>query len=215
MAGHLTVVVLFERYRGAEDAALKAHLQVIWLKAQGWQTREVARSTGFKTDWVRRLVRRYNEHGPRSLGDRRASNGREPLLSEAQQRELLAALGRPSPCGGLWSSAKVARWIGERLGRKVWPQWGWVYLRDLGMNLQRPRPRHVKADPEAQAAFKKDSRGSYSVFIESVPARESNSGRRTKRALGCVDAHQDPRISGLPAGGLRISQKLAVTVSRG
>jgi winged helix-turn helix protein len=95
VAGHLTVRERFERYRGAEDAAVKAHLQVIWLKAQGWQTREVARSTGFKTDWVRRLVRRYNEHGPESLGDRRASNGREPLLSEAQRQELLAALGKP------------------------------------------------------------------------------------------------------------------------
>ena len=184
VAGHLTVMELFERYRGAEDAAAKAHLQVIWLKAQGWQTREVARSTGFKPDWVRRLVRRYNEHGPESLGDRRASNGREPLLSEAQRQELLTVLGKPSPYGGLWSSAKVARWIGERLGRKVWPQRGWVYLRDLGMTLQRPRPRHVKADPATQAAFKKNSRGSYAVFIESVPARESSSGRRTKRAWG-------------------------------
>ncbi len=82
VAGHLTVTELFERYRGAEDATVKAHLQVIWLKAQGWRTGEVARSTGFKPDWVRRLVHRYNEHGPESLGDRRASNGREPLLSE-------------------------------------------------------------------------------------------------------------------------------------
>lgn len=43
-------------------------------------------------------------------------------LSEAQRQELLAALGNPAPYGGLWSSAKVARWIGEKLGRKVWPQ---------------------------------------------------------------------------------------------
>ena len=184
VAKHLTVLELFERYRSAEDGAEKAHLQVIWLKAQGWRTREVARSTGFKPDWVRRLVHRYNEQGPGSLGDRRAGNGREPLLSEAQRRELLAALGRPSPYGGLWTSAKVAQWIGERLGRRVWPQRGWVYLRDLGMTLQRPRPRHVKADPEIQAAFKKNSRGSYVAFIESVPARESSSGRRTKRAWG-------------------------------
>ena len=127
---------------------------MIWLKAQGWQTRDVARSTGFKTDWVRRLMRRYNKHGPESLGDRRASNGREALLSEAQRQELLAALAKPSLYGGLWTSAKVARWIGERLGRKVWPQRGWVYLRDLGMTLQRPRPRHVKADPEAQCVHR-------------------------------------------------------------
>ena len=184
VAGHLGVVQLFERYRGAEDPAEKAHLQVIWLKAQGWGTGEVARCTGFNPDWVRRLVRRYNEHGPGSLGDRRAGNGREPLLTEAQRQELLEALAKPSPYGGLWSSAKVARWIGERLGRKVWPQRGWVYLRDLGMTLQRPRPRHVKADPDAQVAFKKNSRGSYVAFIESVPARESSSGRRTKRVSG-------------------------------
>jgi transposase len=184
VARHLTVGELFKRYRGAEDSAVRAHLQVIWLKAQGWRTGEVARSTGFNPDWVRRLLRRYNEHGPDSLGDRRASNGREPLLSEAQRQELLAALGKPAPYGGLWSSAKVARWIGERLGRKVWPQRGWVYLRDLGMSLQRPRPRHVKADPAAQAAFKKNSRGSYVAFIERVPARESSSGRRMKRASG-------------------------------
>lgn len=184
VAGHLTLGELFERYRGAESPAAKAHLQVVWLKAQGWRTGQVARVTGFKPDWVRRLVHRYNQHGPASLGDRRASNGREPLLSEAQRQELLTALGRPSPYGGLWSSAKVARWIGERVGRKVWPQRGWVYLRDLGMSLQRPRPRHVKADPAAQAAFKKNSRGSYDVFIEPVPAREWSSGPRTRRVSG-------------------------------
>jgi Winged helix-turn helix len=112
VAQHLTVVELFERYRGAEDAALKAHLQVIWLKAQGWRTNEVARCTGFKPDWVRRLVHRYNEHGPGSLGDRRASNGREPLLSEAQRQELLTALGKPAPYG----PTLTARWVSWAVG---------------------------------------------------------------------------------------------------
>jgi len=51
VAGHLTVTELFERYRRAEDAALRSHLQVIWLRAQGWRTHEVARSTGYKPDW--------------------------------------------------------------------------------------------------------------------------------------------------------------------
>jgi transposase len=179
---HLTLEELFRRYRGAEDPVAKAHFQVVWLKAQGWRTGDVARCTGFKTDWVRRLVRRYNKDGPSSLGDRRASNGREPLLSEAQRQELLVALGQPAPDGGLWSSAKVAQWIAKRIGRKVWPQRGWVYLRDLGMSLQRPRPRHVKANQAAQEAWKKNSRGSFYAFIESIPARESSYGRRTRRA---------------------------------
>ncbi len=184
VAGHLSVEQLFERYRRADDAVVKAHLQVIWQKAQGRSTGEVARNTGFKVDWVRRLVHRYNRDGPDSLGDRRRGNGRDPLLSEAQRRELLVALSRPAPDGGLWTSGKVARWMAERIGRKVWPQRGWVYLRDLGMTLQRPRPRHVKADPAAQEAFKKNSRASFAAFIESIPRREWSSGRRTKRASG-------------------------------
>jgi len=140
VAGHLSLSELFERYRGAGDPTLKAHLQVIWLKKQGWRTDDVARCTGYKPDWVRRLVRRYNKHGPVSLGDRRAGNGREPLLSEAERQELLAALAKPSPYGGLWKSAKVARWIGERLGRKVWPQRGWVYLREGDDAAAAPAP---------------------------------------------------------------------------
>ncbi len=32
---------------------------------------------------------------------------------------------------------------------------GWVYLRRLGARLRVPRPRHVQADPQAQADFKR------------------------------------------------------------
>lgn len=89
------------------DALVEAHLQVIWQKAQVQSTGEVARNTGFKLDWVRRLVHRYNRDGPDSLGDRRRSNCRDPLLSEAQRRELLLALSRPAPDGGC---GRAARW---------------------------------------------------------------------------------------------------------
>ena len=33
VVGHLSVMELFERYRGADDPVVKAHLRVIWLKA--------------------------------------------------------------------------------------------------------------------------------------------------------------------------------------
>ncbi len=94
---------------------VKVHLQVIWLKAQDWKTGAVARSTGFKPDWVRRLVHRYNDQGPESLGDRRAGNGRDPPLSEAAG--ATHGVGQARAVRGLWSSAKVARLIGEHLPR--------------------------------------------------------------------------------------------------
>ena len=46
--------------------------------------------------------------------------------------------------------------MAARLGRKVWPQRGWDYLRKLGYSSQVPRPRHAKAaSPEEQAEYKK------------------------------------------------------------
>ncbi len=38
-------------------------------------------------------------------------------LSVAAAIELLTALGKPAPYGGLWSSSKVARWNWEGIGR--------------------------------------------------------------------------------------------------
>ena len=35
---------------------------------------------------------------------------------------------------------------------------GWVYLRRLGARLRMPRPRHIHADPQAQADFKRHLR---------------------------------------------------------
>jgi hypothetical protein len=45
--------------------------------------------------------------------------------------------------------------MSARLGRPVAPQRGWDYLQRLGARLRQPRPRHVAASAEEQAAFKK------------------------------------------------------------
>ena len=46
--------------------------------------------------------------------------------------------------------------MGARLGRKVWPQRGWDYLKKRGYGRQVPRPRHAEAaGPEERAAYKK------------------------------------------------------------
>jgi transposase len=157
VAAHLSVDQLYERYRRCEDAVEKTHWQVIWLKAHGATSGGVAGVTGYKSDWVRRLVHRYNEFGPDGIADRRAQNGRPPLLNERAQEELLSALAEPAPDGGLWNGVKVAKWIADRLGRSVPDKRGWVYLNRLGLSLQRPRPRNVEADELEQEAFKKNS----------------------------------------------------------
>jgi transposase len=157
LVAHLGLEEIGRRLRAARQVVERAHWQVVWLVGQGRSGGETARITGFSRAWVGSIVRRYNSHGPASLGDRRHRNpGAKPLLSEAEAEELRAALEKPPADGGLWTGPKVAAWLATRTGGKVWPQRGWEALRRLGYSLQVPRPRHAKAaSADEQAAFKK------------------------------------------------------------
>jgi transposase len=111
--------------------------------------------TGDCPTWIPTLAHRYNEQGPQGLGDRRHSNpGATFMLSQEQQAQLHQTLDEPPADGGLWTGPKVARWIESQTGRKVHPQRGWEYLKRLNSSKRGLRPRHAKADPAAQEAFK-------------------------------------------------------------
>jgi transposase len=157
VAGHLSAAELGRRYRAARDRVERGHLQVVWLLRRGRSAAEVARVMGLSGLWVAEIGRRYDEKGPDGLGDRRRGNaGAEPLLNAEDEAALRAALAVRPPDGGLWTGPKVAAWMAARLGRKVWPQRGWDYLRKLGHSAQVPRPRNAKAaSPEEQAEYKK------------------------------------------------------------
>jgi transposase len=156
IAPHLPIEELQRRYRAAEDPVARSHWQMLWLLAQGVPTAEVARVTSYGVRWVQEIARRYRAGGPTAVGDRRHANpGAAPLLDAAQQAALRAALAGPAPDGGLWTGPQVARWMSQHLGRPISPQRGWEWLRRLGFTPQRPRSRETRADPAAQAAFKK------------------------------------------------------------
>jgi Homeodomain-like domain len=55
----------------------------MWLLSLDYKTKEVAEILSFSPRWAQRLVKRYNEHGPDSVGDRRLSNGEAPTILTA------------------------------------------------------------------------------------------------------------------------------------
>ena len=156
---HLSLDELAARYRSSKEAVERSHWHIIWLLAQGKTTQEIAAVTGYSVPWIRALIHRYNDAGPAALGDlRRANPGGRFLLSAVQQADLQQTLDTsPPPDGGLWSGPKVAAWILAHTGRQVSPQRGWEYLKRLEFSQCVLRPRHAKADPAAQEAFKKTS----------------------------------------------------------
>jgi transposase len=153
---HLTLTELEQRYRRAKDPVARSHWHILWLLTSGTPTAEVARVTRYSVNWVREIARRYREEGPAGIGDRRHRNpGAAPLLDAVQQEQLRAALGGPGPNGDVWTCRSVAAWMSAALGRAVSVQRGWEWMRRLGYTPQQPRPRATRADPEAQATFKK------------------------------------------------------------
>ena len=181
LAAHLSPAELGQRYRAARCPVERSHLQIVWLLSLGRSEREVAQVTGYGRRWVGEVARRYDEDGPGGLGDRRRGNvGAKPLLGAEGEAALRAALSTPPADGGLWTGPKVAAWMAVRLGRKVWPQRGWDYLRKLGHSAQVPRPRHAKAaSREEQAAYKKSWPRRWASVASGTRAGRSRSGRST------------------------------------
>jgi transposase len=156
IVAYLTPGELEQRYRQADEPVERSHLQIVWLLACGKRVHEVAEVTGYCANWIRMVARRYNQKGPEAVADQRQYNSGAPaLLSRDQQQHLQQVLTQAPADGGLWSGPKVARWMGTQIGHAVHPQRGWEYLKKVGFSLQVPRPRHHKADPEQQEAFKR------------------------------------------------------------
>jgi transposase len=187
-AAHLSPAELGQRCRAARSPIERSHLQIVWLLSRGRGEREVARVTGYGRRWVAEVVRRHDEDGPEGPGDRRRGDaGAEPLLGAEDE----AALAEPPGDGGLWTGPKVAAWMAPRLGRKVWPQRGWDYLRKVGYSAQRPRPRHAKAASlEEQAAYKQSWPPRWISIARRSPGGRSRSGPSTStgsaRSRCCV-----------------------------
>jgi transposase len=184
LVAHLSTAELGQRYRAARQPIERSHLQIVWLVSQGRSEREVATVTGYSHRWITEIVRRYNAEGASGLSDQRARNiGARPLLSQEDEVALQNALAKPPADGGLWTGPKVAAWMTARLGRKIWPQRGWDYLRKLGYSSQVPRPRHAKAASAAeQEAFKRGSRAGWRSIALGTSSGRSRSGRSTSIA---------------------------------
>jgi transposase len=156
---HLTNDELHDRYRHAADPVERSHWHFLWLLAGGITATAVAAVTGYSAYWIGQIARRYNTGGPDSMRDRRhAACAGRPDLPASQLPELGAAVAGPHPDGDRWCGRTVAQWLAERLGRRVSRQLGWRSLRRLGARWLKPWPRHVRADPHAQADFKQQLR---------------------------------------------------------
>jgi transposase len=158
LQSYLSTDELEQRYRAAKEPRERSWWQILWLLSRGQTAKQIADSTGYCRYWIGQLARRYNEQGPAGMQNRQHTTSWRPapMVSVELQEELRQAIAGPAPDHSKrWTARMVAAWIAEKLGRPVRVQRGWDYLQRLKHSQQLPRPQHVLADLEEQAAFKK------------------------------------------------------------
>ena|SRR5258706_11230510 len=157
VATYLTTDELEARYRRAKGGVERSQWQMLWLLSSGKRTAEVAEVTGYCQDWIRKVVQRYNVQGEGAIGDKRRGHaGRPHLLTREQEAELRSELDRAEAAGKAWNSVQTAAWMSDKLGRVVRANRGRDTLQRLGFSTKTPRPRHAKANEQAQDLFKKN-----------------------------------------------------------
>jgi transposase len=163
-------------YLSSSDGRERSCWQAIWLlsrRDRRFSKKQVADITGYRIDWVRKTILRYNAGRDNWMSDGRRSNHRPRTLSLKLEKKLRKAVSASRPPGqGLWTGPKVAQWMRDEAGKKVNDITGWRYLNYLGFSLQIPRLRHAKsAAPEEREAFKKNSPPPYRIFRKVIPEK--------------------------------------------
>jgi transposase len=156
---HLSAERAEAQYRACKHPIEKTRWHAVWLLLRTDESRtpaQVADLVGLSVITTRDVLKRWNAHGPDGLTDGRKGNGAPSKLDDDQRAQLLTALKKRPPDGGLWSGPKVATFVRQKWGVEIWPQTGWKWLVDLGFTLQVPRPSHPRAaDPPTRKRWKK------------------------------------------------------------
>ena len=144
--------------RRERDGRISARLLALASALEGRPREEAARLAGMTGQTLRDWVMRYDAEGVEGLRDRHRS-GRPCALEEGQQAALKALVLRgPDPgrdgCRE-WRVRDLCRAVEARFG-VAYTEAGMLRLvKGLDSSWQKARPRHPRADPRAQARFKR------------------------------------------------------------
>ena len=146
-------------YRREKSGPVARRLRIIILAAQHQTAEAISEQVDLSPRQVQNWVRRYNAAGLSGLQDRKGRGPKPPLTAEEVDRLRSRLDAGPGPEDGVCTlrGKDVQRILEQEFGKVC--KLGAVYklLHNLGYSSLVPRPRHQRADLEAQEAFKKSS----------------------------------------------------------
>jgi transposase len=167
--------------RAAAGGRAARRLMAVRLAARGHPAAAIAPEVLLSERQVRFWVARYNRGGAAALADRPGRGRKGPLTDRQRERLKERLRAGPTAADGVCSlrGEDVRRILAEEFGvlRSLAAVYG--LLHRLGFEVLRPRPRHPRADPAAQAEFKKNSRAPSPASRRPTRASGSRLGSRT------------------------------------
>ena len=143
---------LFDLYMSEKDIRLRTRLHGLAMLRQGSSVAEVMKTLRVSERTVRRWISWYRKGGIEEvLAHRQGVGGGRPCFLDAtQQGKLWAKIAS----GFLLTAREINDWIAERFSVTYARQSIYGLLKRLGCVSKVPRPRHEKADVEAQKNWK-------------------------------------------------------------
>lgn len=161
VADRHTFAELQQLARRQKEPRPRLGLQAVVLAKEGRTAKQIAHALGLGLRTAQQYVQDYNTGGVEALRDKRTGEhdrGRHHHLAPEQEQWLCQRLDAgPLPEDGVCSlrGADVRRIIEQKAGVLYSLSGVYDLLHRLGCSCLMPRPRHPKADPAAQEAFKK------------------------------------------------------------
>jgi transposase len=140
----------------ARSKAEYQRVQCIWLRATlGWDSKQIAEALGWQASSVRHVQARYLQQGEAALHDKPRGGRYRAHLTVEEEKSLLAPFVEKAQRGEVVVAAPVRQAYEEKLGHSVHHSIVYRALHRQGWRKVQPRPKHPKADAEAQEEFKK------------------------------------------------------------
>ena len=150
---------LERRIKSAKRPKLRQRLRAVLWAMRGETAPQVADRVGLSRRQVQHWVARFNADGISGLRDRPGRGRKLPLNAQQIERlrERLDAPPREEDEICSFRGEDIRCIIETELGVKRSLGATYYLLHQIGYSWLVPRPRHPQADPQKQAAFKKDA----------------------------------------------------------
>lgn len=149
-----TAAELYTHFTREHDVRRRQRLQALWLVRTGRPIAEAARLAGVGQRSLERWLSWYRQEGLAAVLDRvpgHGARGQPSRLTPEQQQALLAQ----TATGAFRTYHEARDWVRQEFGVTYRYQGIYTLLARLDVHPKVPRPQAAKADPAAQAAWKR------------------------------------------------------------